>query len=232
MEQHPYKKRRTGNAPLTLLSCHLCESKRKLKEEDYKYESHKTFPWALSISCPDPSHYSWKVCQECQNMKTKMTNLSQLRMHHRRYHQARQVAENNTQFFRKKSTAEPTIKATKDTKNMNENFDLMFATKECNTYFQEEKKGLGKNYLVAYSHFHLKDISSRVDAEDVDLDLKMSYLLSQITHNQRALFMDIIDCVIKKERNNSTNLCPKCNLYTMTKIKKYMKLMYLELQKQ
>ena len=86
--------------------------------------------------------------------------------------------------------------------------------------FSRRKKGLGKNHLVAYSHFHLKDISSRVDAEDVDLDLKMSYLVSQMTHNQRVLFMDIIDCVIKKERNNSTNLCPKCNFYTRTKIKK------------
>ena len=198
MEQHPYKKCRTGNAPVTLLSCRLCESRKKLKQEDYKYERHKTFPWALSISCPDPTHYSWKVCLECQNTKSKMTNPSQLRMHHRRYHQARQVSENNTQSPGKKSVAEPIIKAMKDTKNITENLDLMFATKECNTYFQEEKKGLGKNYLVAYSHFHLKDISSRVDAEDVDLDLKMSYLVSQITHNQRASFMDIIDCVIKK----------------------------------
>ena len=222
MEQQAHKKRKTGNAPYTLLSCRLCESKNKLNEQDYEYERDKRFPWAVSISCPDPKHSSWIVCCECERMKTKITKMTQLKAHHKKFHNAKKEKERNAPASSNKSHAESIIEDTtseKYDKYATEVTDLNFSTIECNTYFDQERKGLGKSYLAAYSHFHLKDISSRLNTADVTLDMKMSYLVSQMTHNQRELFTDIIDCVIKKERNHPTLLCPKCNLYTRTKMK-------------
>lgn len=112
MEQAAHKRRKTGNAPYTLLSCCLCESKKKLKEQDYKYEGDKRFPWAVSISCPDPKHSSWIVCCECERMKTKITKMSQLKAHHKKFHNAKKEKERNAPTSSNKSDAESTIEAT------------------------------------------------------------------------------------------------------------------------
>ena len=58
----------TGNAPLNLLSCRECESKKKANESvPYDYKNVQGFKWALEICCPDDSHSSFISVQYVTN---------------------------------------------------------------------------------------------------------------------------------------------------------------------
>ena len=78
--------------------------------------------------------------------------------------------------------------------------DLYFNTEKSNNFFLEETAGFGNAYLCGYSHFHLKNISNKLDEDEVELDMKIAYLSLQLSVDQRKLFSEIIDGIIEKER--------------------------------
>ena len=57
----------------------------------------------------------------------------------------------------------------------------------------------GNTYLCGYAHFHLRNISNKLNVEEVELDLKIAYLSSQLSVKQRKLFSEIINGIIEKE---------------------------------
>ena len=67
--------------------------------------------------------------------------------------------------------------------------------------------------------FYLKNISDNLDENNIDLDLIMSHFVSQITHNQRQLSIDVINYVIKKEGKSKCSSCPSCKYYPNTNTK-------------
>ena len=214
---------KTGNAPYSLLHCRLCESRRKLREDKYNYEEVKGYLWCISISCLDPTHKSWSVCYECKSQKIKLRTNAQLKLHHKRFHGVKQEKEESvclklsTSSNRYDTNLSNKIRLLdKNCEHFSDNSDLNFLTKEYNSYFLHEKNELGRNFSSAYPHFHLKDISDKLDKNDVNLDLQMSYFVSQITHNQRELFIDVINSVINKERRRKCSSCPSCNDYPNT----------------
>ena len=77
--------------------------------------------------------------------------------------------------------------------------DLNFNNEKCNNYFLEETAGFGNAYLCGYAHFHLRNISNKLNEEEVELDLKIAYLSSQLSVEQRHLFSEIINGIIEKE---------------------------------
>ena len=72
----------TGKAPLNLLSCCECESKKKENESvAYDYKDVPGFTWALEISCPDDSHSSFYIYTVCDKQRRRMTRKMQLKRH-------------------------------------------------------------------------------------------------------------------------------------------------------
>jgi len=64
----------TGKAPLNLLSCCECESKKKAnKSVPYDYKDVQGFKWALEICCPDDSHSSFYICTVCDKQRRRMS---------------------------------------------------------------------------------------------------------------------------------------------------------------
>ena len=120
----------------------------------------------------------------------------------------------------------------KNCEYFSDNWDLKFSTNKYNNYFLHEKNGLGRNCHWAYSHFHSKDISNKLDKDGVDLDLKMSYLVSQIKYNQHELLIDVNNFVINKERRRKCSSCPSCKCHPNTDIINiYIKHLYIQPQK-
>ena len=104
----------------------------------------------------------------------------------------------------------------KSCEHLLDNFDLKLSTNKCNSSFLPEKNKLGSNFLSVYSHFHLKNISDKLDEDNVDLHLTMSHFVSQIAHNQRELFINTINFVMNKERRRNYYSCPSCKNYPNT----------------
>ena len=227
--------KRSGLAPIGILSCRECESKLKGKNEyvTYDYEEVVEFPWALMISCPDNNHKSFYICTECNNKKARMTTRKQLLRHKYRYHRKSCKScpsSKNASPQKKRYTTETRIEEERETEPGNiinsmddttisftdkdsiedemhniekyplEKQDLYFNTEKSNNFFLEETAGFGNAYLCGYSHFHLKNISNKLDEDEVELDMKIAYLSLQLSVDQRKLFSEIIDGIIEKER--------------------------------
>ena len=76
--------------------------------------------------------------------------------------------------------------------------ELGFNCERSNRYFLEETVGLGNAFLSGYSHFHMTNISDKLDKDQVELDIKIAFLSSQLSVIQRKLFVEIINGIIKR----------------------------------